>query len=131
MTAGTEVSGTRTGINLMFAESLLTHPSHTDSLVDKGDPVLLTSGLVHGVALQSASASSDLITIATGGIWNLTVVEGETADHVAGEPVYFVTATGVINTSNSSANHFGWLMAPLASGVTGVRPVLVDYGRLS
>jgi len=122
-TAGTEVSPIDHGLAITVLESLLTHPTHADGFVDKGDPVVFNS--LVGVAKVGAAAATDYVAVATGGIWNLTVVEDETANHAIGEPVY-ITSAGVLETDASGNTLFGYLMAALLSGVTGVRPVAVS-----
>ena len=88
-TAGDEISSTGEGRYLTFLESELYHPYHSDGYVDKGDPVVAqtTTGKIVGVAMASASAATDLITIDTEGIWALTVYADtdEVWDKVAGE----------------------------------------------
>src|SRR3972149_10464448 len=71
--AGDELSSTYEGRHLSLEESYLTHPSHADGFVDKGDPVLCGENIV-GVALISAAAATDLISIDTEGIWFLSAV---------------------------------------------------------
>jgi predicted RecA/RadA family phage recombinase len=56
---------------LTFTESDLTHPSHSDGLVDAGDPVVV--GRVVGVAYENAAASSDSINVQTEGVFDLSV----------------------------------------------------------
>jgi len=89
-TAGDEISSTGEGRYLTFLESELNHPYHSaDGYVDKGDPVVAqtSTGKIVGVAMASASAATDLITIDTEGIWALTVYADtdEVWDKVAGE----------------------------------------------
>lgn len=105
--AGDEVSSTYEGRHITVEESYLTHPYHTDGLVDKGDPVLIKDtdglGLIVGVAFNSAAAATDLIAIDTEGIWFLNVL-GAISDQsndglayalTAGHPVYMrITAGG-------------------------------------
>lgn len=93
--AGNEGSSTYEGRYLSFVESDLTHPYHSDGLVDGGDPVMV--GNIVGVAMSSASAATDIIAIDTEGIWYLYVlgcVSDGTSDGiakalVAGDPIYF------------------------------------------
>ena len=75
MSAGDEISSTYEGRHLTFLESELFHPYHSDGYVDKGDPVVAqtSTGYIVGVALASASAATDKITIDTEGIWALMV----------------------------------------------------------
>jgi len=55
---GTQVSPEGGGRILQLAESALTHPTHTDGLVDKGD--IVVAGHIVGVAKGSASASTSI-----------------------------------------------------------------------
>lgn len=52
-------------------ESLLAHPAHGDGLVDSGDQVVV--GTIIGVAAVSALAATELIPVATTGVFNLPV----------------------------------------------------------
>ena len=70
--AGEECSSTYEGRHLTLEESYLTHPSHTDNMVDQGDPVLCGENIV-GVAFNSAAVATDLIALDTEGIWFLEV----------------------------------------------------------
>jgi hypothetical protein len=72
---GDQISSTYEGRYLTFLESQLFHPYHADTFVDKGEPVVVqtTTGYIVGVALASALAATDLITIDTEGIWSQTV----------------------------------------------------------
>jgi len=100
--AGTEVSSTYEGRHLTVLETELIHPNHADDLVDKGDPVIVvlagvtphtTKAHAVGVALQSASATTDYIAVDTEGIWNLNVNAdddsgGATGAVNPGDPLY-------------------------------------------
>jgi len=122
-TAGTEVSSTYEGRHVTLLESLLTHPTHTDGLVDKGDPVIC--GDIVGVAMNSASAATDYIVIDTEGIWNLltyAVAYDGTSDGAAvaiarGDQLYINTTTAVITKdSNVAINRpFGWALGAVAA----------------
>jgi len=56
---------------ITLTESDLVHPSHSDNLVDSGDPVVV--GRLVGVAATSALASTDLVAIETEGVHDLSV----------------------------------------------------------
>lgn len=99
--AGNEASSTYEGRYLSFVESDLVHPYHSDGFVDGGDPVLVGNNIV-GVAMSSASAATDIISVDTEGIWYLYVlgcVSDGTSDGIAqalaaGDPVYFQRTPG-------------------------------------
>ncbi len=99
--AGNEASSTYEGRYVSVVESELTHPYHSDGFVDGGDPVMYGANIV-GVAMSSASAATDIISIDTEGIWYLYVlgcVSDGTSDGVAkalvyGDPVFFQITPG-------------------------------------
>ncbi len=122
--AGQECSSTYEGRHLTILESLLTHPVHADGLVDKGDPVNFGDHV--GVALISAAAATDQISLDTEGIWFLNVVASDdngTVNILAGDELYI--NTGVISR-RASGIPFGKALAPLNGSVTAaVCPVKV------
>jgi len=123
-TAGTEVSSTYEGRHVTLLESLLTHPYHSDGLVDKGDPVVC--GDMVGVAMNSASAATDYIVIDTEGIWRLTVYgtcydgtsNGADSAVVQGEQIYINTTTALLSKDSDVARQrpFGWALGPVEAG---------------
>lgn len=81
------------GERIPVVESALTHPTHADGLVDAGDPVIV--GALAGVALASAAANTDVIEVATEGVWNLSATGvTATADSAiaAGDKLYYQDA---------------------------------------
>ena len=52
-TAGSQVSSTGEGRHIKVLESTLTHPTHTDGFVDKGDPVVIATGDAVGSTFHS------------------------------------------------------------------------------
>jgi len=142
-TAGEEVSSTYEGRHVTLEESLLIHPYHADTFVDKGDPVLFAvgSGFMNGVgvALTSATAATDLIAIDTEGIWFLNVlgsisdgsIDGAACALNAGDPVYIRKATGTVGvpymlSGQDDANDwvpFGYLLGDVTAHLT--TPTLV------
>lgn len=129
--AGDEVSSTYEGRHLEFSESQLTHPSHTDNLVDKGDPVVVGENIV-GVAFKSALLNTDLVAIDTEGIWQLSVVatdqSGDSAVAVGDE--LFINKTTAIISKNYDKNvsiRLGYALYPITGGVTDVIPVKVHF----
>lgn len=129
-TAGTEVSSTYEGRHLSFLESELVHPSHTDSLVDKGDPVVL--GEIVGVAFKSAVAATDYIAIDTEGVWNLSVVAVNDNGNIAvaaGQELYINKSTAVISRIQNPATNtpFGYALGAVSSGQTAVIAVKIHF----
>jgi hypothetical protein len=127
-TAGTQVSSTNEGRYVTLLESLLTHPTHADGFVDKGDPIVC--GDIVGVSMNSADAATDYVVIDTEGIWNLSVVATNDAGNSQvdiGELLYINTSTGVLSLINNTATQrpFGRAMCVLATGTTGVIAVKV------
>lgn len=129
--AGDELSSTYEGRHITLEESYLTHPYHAaDNLVDKGDPVIC--GDIVGVALLSAAAATDLISIDTEGIWYLNVLgvlSDQTSDGIAhagvvGDRVYArkvpSTNTWLLTLETDSYNFipFGYLMGDVSASVT-------------
>lgn len=133
--AGDEISSTYEGRHVTVEESYLSHSYHADGLVDKGDPCIIGENIV-GVALNSASAATDLITIDTEGIWALNVVgsvSDGTSDGIAkalapGDVVYIemTPGTGTNLSGESDPNRFrqfGYLLGNVNAHVT--TPTLV------
>lgn len=130
-TAGEEVSSTYEGRHLTFTESQLTHPSHTDGFVDKGDAVLCGKNIV-GVAFQSAAAAADLIAIDTEGIWQLSVVAENEDGNVAvavGDEIFINMTTCILSKIANKNTHqrFGYALYAIGSGETDVIPVKVHW----
>lgn len=129
--AGEEVSSTYEGRHITVLESEITHPSHTDGLVDKGDPVVIGAQAV-GVAFKSAVADTDLIAIDTEGIWGLSVVGSDDAGNSAvagGDLIYINTSTCVLSKISSPATQipFGYALGVVGSGATGIIAVKTHY----
>lgn len=120
--AGEEISSTYEGRHLSILESAITHPTHTDGLVDFGDPVLV-GDLIVGVAFTSAAAATDYVAIDTEGIWAL-VVQGVDADGnsavAIGDQVYINTTTAVLSKNSNKNTHqrFGYALSAVGAGVT-------------
>jgi len=128
--AGKEISSTYEGRHITLPESLLIHPTHTDGFVDKGDPIVTVNGDIVGVALLSAAAATDQISIDTEGIWALSVVatdqDGNSAVAV-GDEIFINTSTGVLskNYDKNTQQHFGYALITAATGTTDVIAVKV------
>ena len=135
--AGDECSSTYEGRHITVEESYLAHSYHADGLVDKGDPCIIGENIV-GVAMNSASAATDYITIDTEGIWFLNVVgavSDGTSDGIAkalvpGDVVYIeqTPGTGTNLSGESDPNRFkqfGYLLGNVSAHVTTATLVAV------
>lgn len=130
-TAGDEVSSTYEGRHLTFSESQITHPSHTDGFVDKGDPCLVGENIV-GVAFKSAAAATDLVAIDSEGIWQLSVVAEDETGNIAvavGDEIFINKTTCILSKNANKNTHqfFGYALYPITSGSTDVIAVKVHF----
>jgi len=126
--AGKEISSTYEGRHITLPESVLTHPSHTDGFVDKGDPVVY--GNFVGVALLSAAAATDQISIDSEGIWALSVVatdEDGNSAVVIGDEIFINTTTAVLSKAydKNTQQRFGYALMSAVAGATDVIAVKV------
>ena len=133
-TSGDECSSTYEGRHITLEESLLTHPTHADGFVDKGDPVIFggANGYGVGVAFKSAAAATDYIAIDTEGIWFQTVVATDDAGNSAvdeGDVIYINLTTCVLSKIQNMATQrvFGYALGDLTAGTTGVVAVKVHW----
>lgn len=129
--AGTEVSSTYEGRHLTFLESELNHPSHVDTFVSKGDPVVIGREIV-GVSFKEAAAATDLVAIDTEGIWNLSVLANDDLGAVAvavGDELFINRTTCIISKiSDPGVNTpFGYALGSITSGNTAVIAVKVHF----
>ncbi len=132
LTAGTQVGSTGEGRHLRLLESAIIHPTHTDGLVDKGDPIVTASGNIVGVSFNSASAATDFVSVDTEGLWALSVVG---TDHngnsavVIGDELFIHRTTGIIskNINVNTHRHFGYALGPVVSAATTVIAVKVHW----
>ena len=129
--AGDEVSSTYEGRHLTFLESELTHPSHTDGFVDKGDPVVVGSVIV-GVAMTGADAATDLIAIDTEGIWVQSVVAEDDDGNIAvtpGDELFINLTTCIISKNKDKSTHqrFGFALGTIGAGDTQTIAVKVHF----
>jgi hypothetical protein len=127
--AGDEISSTYEGRHVEALESDLTHPSHTDGFVDKGDACIMGDALV-GVALSGAAAATDIIALDTEGLWALSVVGSDDDGNSAvarGDRIYINTTTCVLSKirANATQRLFGIAASTLTGGTTGVVAVKV------
>jgi len=131
-TAGSQVSSTYEGRHLKVLESTLTHPTHTDGFVDKGDPVVTSSGVIVGVALNSAAAATDYIEIDSEGLWDLSVVgvdDWGNSAVVIGDEIFINRTTGVLSKIGNPATsqHFGFAEGAVVAAATTVIAVKVHF----
>jgi|GEM_PF-2669436 len=130
-TAGEEASSTYEGRHITVLESEITHPSHTDGFVDKGDPVLVGNDIV-GVAFKSAAAATDYIAIDTEGIWFLTVygtdANGNSAV-AAGDEIFINKTTCLLskNSDKSASQRFGYALDAVVTGTNEIIAVKVHW----
>jgi len=129
--AGDEISGVNLGRTLTIVESELVHPSHTDGLVDAGDPVVHGDNIV-GVALSSASAATDLIAVETEGIWALMVLGSNEAGSIAvsyGDRIYINKTSGVLSKNYNKNTHrmFGYSLGAADAGAGGIVAIKVHW----
>jgi len=120
--AGDEISSTYEGRHITALESAITHPTRDSGFVNGGDPVLV-GDIIVGVALKTASAATDNITIDTEGIWALTVQAKDDLGNVAvaeGDQIYINTTTCVLSKlmNKATQRRFGYAMSPAVSGTT-------------
>jgi predicted RecA/RadA family phage recombinase len=108
---------------VQLTESLLAHPARSSGLVVSGDPVSV--GSLVGVALGSAAAATDQLTVATDGVFTLSVLGfnsgGSTAISI-GDLLYI--ETGVIN-KDTGHTRFGIALGAVESAQTTAIPVKV------
>ena len=99
---------------LTFVESDLVHPSHSDNLVDSGDPVMV--GRIVGVAADSAAATSDKIAVDTGGGHSLSVTSIHNGISL-GETVYIDPAAATLSDDFNDVP-FGTALEAIAGNAT-------------
>jgi len=123
--AGDEISSTGEGRHITVAESLLSHPYHSDGFVDVGDPVRV--GEFVGRAFDSAAAATDMIPFDSEGIFAFNVlgdVNGVATELTFGMPVFMQKTPGtdvyLLTGENPEATHqpFGHVMATVTASLT-------------
>jgi hypothetical protein len=132
--AGTEVSSTYEGRHIEILESDLTHPSHTDGFVDRGDPIIFndlaqSNYTAVGVALTSAAAATDFIAVDTEGVWNLAVVSSDDDGNSAivyGDQIFIHVTTGVLSKIRNANTHrpFGYSLNTVTVTGAGTATVI-------
>jgi hypothetical protein len=117
-------------------ESALTHPTHADGLVDKGDPIQVTLGgiIFSGVAINSATASTEYVDVSFPGarVWNLSVTGVDNVGNAAiAQYAKIYLDLGVLNLDAANGIEFGVAMAAVVSGATTVIPVALIAAPLT
>ncbi len=126
--AGAEISSTYEGRHVQIQEAVLTHVDLLgDGLVQKGQPVAFWEGV--GIALKTASATSENIPIDTEGIWRVSVVAS--GNIVIGQSLYITTGGVVTDDPTSAQAVFGYALQTIASGNTAVIAVKVHWMTLN
>ena len=121
--AGEEVSSTFEGRHVYVQEVVLIHADPGDGLVDKGQPVAFWDGV--GVALKSATSTSENVPIDTEGIWRLSVVAVNPV--VIGQAL-FITAAGVVTDDPTVAwAVIGYSMQAISEAGTEVIAIKVHW----
>ncbi len=121
---GDECSSTNEGRYVNIQEQYLVHPFHliaTGGLVEKGDPCVVSS--LVGIAMKTALADTDFITLDTEGIWWLNVVSSVAAI-VIGQRLYIDATSGVVSDDTTDVP-FGYALAAVDNGETTLIPVKV------
>lgn len=125
--AGEEVSSTGEGRHVYVQEILLVHVDNGDGLVDKGQPVAFFEGV--GVALKSASSTSENVPIDTEGIWRVSVVA--TAAINVGQSL-FINTDGIVTDSPVDGQAvFGYALQQIAGAGTYIIAVKVHWMTLN
>lgn len=125
--AGEEISSTGEGRHIYVQEVVLVHTDPGDGLVDKGQPVAFFEGV--GIALKSASSTSENVPIDTEGIWRVSVVA--TAAITVGQSL-FINTSGVVTDSPVDGQAiFGYALQQIAGAGTSVIAVKVHWMALN
>ena len=125
--AGEEVSSTSEGRHVMVQEVLLVHADPGDGLVDKGQPVAFFEGV--GIALKSATSTSENVPIDTEGIWRVSVVA--TGAVMVGQSL-FINTSGVVTDSPVDGQAvFGYALQQIDGAGTYVIAVKVHWMALN
>jgi hypothetical protein len=108
-------------------EVLLVHTDPGDGLVDKGQPVAFWEGV--GIALKSATSTSENIPIDTEGIWRVSVVA--TGAIAVGQSLFINTAGVVTNSPVEAQAVFGYALQQISEAGTEVIAVKVHWMALN
>ena len=126
---GEEVSSTYEGRHIVVQEVVLVHADlYGDGLVRKGQPIAFWEGV--GIALKTASATSDNIPIDTEGICRVSVVSG-IDDIYVGQSLYITNAGVVTDDPTGAMAVFGYALQTVNSGETSVVAVKVHWMSLN
>jgi predicted RecA/RadA family phage recombinase len=125
--AGEEVSSTGEGRHVYIQEIVLVHADPGDGLVNKGQPVAFFEGV--GIALKSATSTSENVPIDTEGIWRVSVVA--TGAIAVGQSL-FINTSGVVTDSPVDGQAvFGYALQQIAGAGTYVIAVKVHWMALN
>lgn len=102
------------GDKLTFTESDLTHPSHSDNLVNSGDPIVV--GRIVGVCNADAAATTSKVAISVKGVYDLQVVSAGNGLSI-GESVFIDPATAILSEDPADVP-FGVALEAVAAGQT-------------
>ena len=128
--AGEEISSTFEGRHVLVQEVVLIHADPGDGLVNKGQPVAFWEGV--GIALQSATSTSDNIPIDTEGIWRVSVTA--IASIKIGQSLFINTSGVVTDDPTNAMAVFGYALQTItvADGpVTQIIAVKVHWMSLN
>jgi predicted RecA/RadA family phage recombinase len=125
--AGEEVSSTGEGRHIYVQEVVLVHADPGDGLVDKGQPVAFFEGV--GIALKSATSTSENVPIDTEGIWRVSVVA--TAAVAVGQSLFINTSGVVTDSPENGQAVFGYALQQIAEAGTFIIAVKVHWMSLN
>ena len=123
--AGEEVSSTYEGRHISVQEIVLVHAANAGgTLVDKGQPVAFWEGV--GIALKSATSTSENVPIDTEGIWRVSVTA--TLGAIAVGQSLFIDTVGAVSDDPTNAQAiFGYALQQMVQGSTAVIAVKVHW----
>ena len=125
--AGEEISSTYEGRHIYVQEVVLVHADPGDELVNKGQPVAFWEGV--GVALKSATSTSENVPIDTEGIWRVSVVA--IAAIVIGQSLFITNAGVVTDDPTSAIAVFGYSLQTITAPGTEIIAVKVHWMSLN
>ena len=124
--AGDEVSSTYEGRHISVQEIVLVHAPGS-GLVQKGQPVAFWEGV--GVALKTATSTTENVPIDTEGIWRVSVVA--VGNIAIGQSLYIDTSGVVTDDPTNAQAVFGYALQQIAVGNTAIIAVKVHWMSLN